>query len=46
MNRHDRDDMKSDRERSRAAGMDDFLTTPVKVDALAKVVEKWAGMPR
>ncbi len=34
-------DMKSDREHCLAVGMDDFLTKPVKVDALETVLKKW-----
>ena len=33
--------MKGDREMCIEAGMDDYLTKPVKKDALATVIEKW-----
>ena len=39
-------DSKSDREQCIAAGMDDFLTKPVKIDELGAMLEKWSGMNR
>jgi PAS domain S-box-containing protein len=33
--------MQGDRERCLSAGMDDYLTKPVKIDAVAGILEKW-----
>ena len=33
--------MKTDRERCRKAGMDDFLAKPLLLDELAKVMQRW-----
>jgi CheY-like chemotaxis protein len=32
-----------DRDRCAAAGMDDYLTKPLQVAALAQVLERWSG---
>jgi PAS domain S-box-containing protein len=34
---------KEDRDRSLAAGMDDYLTKPIRADDLARAVERWTG---
>ena len=37
--------MSEDQERVRAAGMDDYLSKPLKADELAAVLERWAPIP-
>lgn len=39
------DALASDRERCRAAGMDDFVTKPVSSSMLAGTIERWTGRP-
>ncbi len=35
--------MEGDRERCMAAGMDDFITKPVRLEAVAAVLERWVA---
>jgi len=37
--------MEGDRERCMAAGMDDFITKPVRLDAVSTVLTRWVGRP-
>jgi HPt (histidine-containing phosphotransfer) domain-containing protein len=37
--------MDGDREMCLAAGMDDYITKPVRLEAIAAVLERWAGRP-
>ena len=35
--------MEGDREMCLAAGMDDYITKPVRLEAIAEVLERWVG---
>jgi len=37
--------MSTDRDRCLAAGMDDYLSKPVKIDTLSRVLERWLAEP-
>jgi CheY-like chemotaxis protein len=37
--------MKGDRERCLTAGMDDYLSKPVRMETLAEVLARWLGQP-
>ncbi len=37
--------MEGDRERCMAAGMDDFITKPVRLEAIGAVLERWVARP-
>jgi two-component system, sensor histidine kinase and response regulator len=37
--------MEGDRERCMAVGMDDFITKPVRIEAIAAVLERWVARP-
>ena len=38
--------MEGDRERCMAAGMDDFITKPVRLEAVSAVLERWVANSR
>jgi signal transduction histidine kinase/CheY-like chemotaxis protein len=38
--------LQGDREKCLAAGMDDYVAKPVKLEGLARVLRKWGGAPR
>ena len=35
--------MEGDRERCMAAGMDDYITKPVRLEAVSTALERWVG---
>jgi CheY-like chemotaxis protein len=38
--------LSGDRERCLAAGMDDYISKPIKLHVVAAILERWLGAPK